>query len=371
MWNYQHLLQSPQLVYQPKFEEICEVLDSANRSELTALYKERLESGEVSRSQVGTINLPEDTALLKVEGTLTRKLAPSFLSGGGGVNANYIGLINQAKDIATQPNVKRVVMMVDSGGGEAYTCFETAKEIKAIFQAKGIKLIGYNDGMAASAAYALLCVCDEVISNPDARSGSIGVVVSLMNNSGALEKAGYKRSFITAGANKVPFEPNGEFTAKFLEGLQKDVDSIYQNFLSHVSLHRNITIKQVEETKASVFRAEQAKEKGLIDKVMTSRQFQEYLDGKQVLNAPVSSYTKPTASITPSAYIKPTQACYSRCRCPLKQQRKVKKLSHLKTPTINPLHVIKSAWINKEKEKLSGEWTEVYKFNQRLKKSYI
>ena len=115
-----------------------------------------------------------------------------------------------------------------------------------------------------------------------------------------------------------------------------------------------------------MFRAEQAKEKGLIDKVMTSRQFQEYLDGKQVLNAPVSSYTKPTASITPSAYIKPTQAATVAVDAP-KAAEEGKEVITLKNTYNQPLHVIKSAWINKEKEKLSGEWTEVYKFNQRLK----
>ena len=56
--------------------------------------------------------------------------------------------------------------------------------------------------MSASASYGLLSVCHTIIANPDAQVGSIGVVISLMNNSGALEQAGLKRQFVTAGASK-------------------------------------------------------------------------------------------------------------------------------------------------------------------------
>ncbi|NMV11857.1 signal peptide peptidase SppA, partial [Vibrio parahaemolyticus] len=88
--------------------------------------------------------------------------------------------------------VKTVVMLADSGGGEAMGVFQAATTIKRIAKENNINLIGYCDGMAASACYALLAVCESIYTHPMGQLGSIGVVVQLTDTSKALDMAGIK-----------------------------------------------------------------------------------------------------------------------------------------------------------------------------------
>ena len=95
-------------------------------------------------------------------------------------------------------------MDADSGGGEAYGMMETANEMRKIADANDVKFITYVDGYAASAMYGLSAASHEIIVNPDAQVGSIGVVVSLANYSEAEKQYGLKRVYVTAGESKVP-----------------------------------------------------------------------------------------------------------------------------------------------------------------------
>ena len=144
--------------------------------------------------------------------------------------------------------------------------------------ASDAKIITYIDGMAASACYGLIAVSDEVIAHSDSQAGSIGVVIQLMNNSGKLEKEGYKRKFITSADSKVPFDDDGEFKAEWLAELKESVDTLHTKFVNHVSAYRPMSAEQVDGLQAKVFSADKALSLGLIDKVMDHMEFQEYLE---------------------------------------------------------------------------------------------
>ncbi|AUR86329.1 ClpP/crotonase-like domain protein [Vibrio phage 1.084.O._10N.261.49.F5] len=283
-------LEEPQLIIQSEFQKIAEILDMQHgRKGLETLFpktslqdkiKEKMEdpfyTGYKFDSETSSEESPKNYGVIKVEGALSYKpiteaCAPE--------TCNYQELVKETSKLVSEGK-DTIYFIHDSGGGEAYNMMETASEIRKLADDNSVKLIGYVDGMSASASYGLLSICHEIIANPDARVGSVGVVVSLMNNSGALEKAGYKRSFITAGANKVPFDEEGEFTDNFKTSIQEDVDTLYEQFTTHVSKYReSMSVKDVKDTEANVFRAEEALKLGLIDKVMTVSAFKkEYLE---------------------------------------------------------------------------------------------
>lgn len=166
------------------------------------------------------------------------------------------------------------VLMVSSGGGEAFGAFSTAMYIKKIAKQNNVKLTTYINGNACSAAYVFACVADEVVSHSQGQCGSIGVVVQLYNDSKALEDAGIKRSFVYAGGNKIPFDNDGEFTDKFLEDLQKSVDKTYIKFVDHVASNRPMSKQEIIDTNASVFDADDALNLRLIDSVMELEDFE-------------------------------------------------------------------------------------------------
>ena len=252
-----------------------ELIDAAVKSNaLAEEYKESLGYGE-SESCCGHLYSVENgIAYLNIEGTLTYK--PTFFSMMcGGIS--YLELQDAAKEIAEDSGIKIVVLNIDSGGGEAYSCFSTAKYLKDTLNNSGKKIITYVDGMMASAAYALGCSADEVIMNPDAQTGSIGVVVKLVDTAVMKEQEGIKDVYIYAGDKKVPFDDEGHFKKDFLDRLQTSVDETYLEFVNHVSEMRNIPTKDVVATQADVFRSNKAIELGLADKVMTRFEFEEYL----------------------------------------------------------------------------------------------
>lgn len=186
---------------------------------------------------------------------------------------SYEGLKEQAQS-QIDAGVNTIVLMVDSGGGMAYGMFSAAEYIKKISKQAGVKTVAYVDGVSYSAAYGLSVLADEIIVNPQASVGSIGVVVALYNDSKALEDAGYTRQFIYAGENKIPFDAKGEFSKQFLDDLQKSVDKTYSSFTKHVSSNRGISEQSVIDTQASVYDADEAMSLGLVDKIMELEDFE-------------------------------------------------------------------------------------------------
>ena len=278
-------LDQPQFITSSKFEEIAEILDSRDRSYFKSAYQASVENDfELTKTHCAIFEdyytrresgVQPQYGVLNVEGVTTYKATGWEALCGG---TSYESLVTQMEGFVDQ-GLKEVYMLVDSGGGEAYMMMQTSQTLRKLADDNNIKLIGYVDGMAASAGYGLLSCCHEIITNTDAEVGSIGVVISLMNNSEQLSKEGLKRSFITAGASKVPFDTDGEFKDEFLADLQDKVDVLYEQFTGHVaSFREGMSQDQVKATEAKMFQSDKALKLGLVDKVMELRDFKkEYL----------------------------------------------------------------------------------------------
>jgi len=266
------LLDKPQLITASKFQEISEVLE--NREYLKSFEPEAFLDvddlvGDNSESLVD-----DSVGILRVEGPTTYKLTGLEALCGG---CSYTGLLSQMKEFVEQGK-KTVLMKIDSPGGQAYRMMYTSRELRRLADDNDIKLIGYVDGMMASAGIGLGVACHEVIANPEAEVGSVGVVISLLDQSKALEKEGLKRVFITAGGEKVPFNEDGTFRDTFLADLQESVTDLYKKFTIHVADMRSINVQTVRDTEARMFKADDALQLGFIDKVMEENEFYTYLN---------------------------------------------------------------------------------------------
>lgn len=220
-----------------------------------------------------TYNADTGMGVIAVDGPLTYIEYQGLC---GEHNASY-QQIKEEFDAMLALGAKTVVFDYDSPGGEAYGCFETASYLRKKADENGVKLVGYVDGLAASAAYGLLAAMHEVVMNPMAEAGSIGVVVQLMNFSKMEKSMGIERQYVYAGDSKVPFDEEGDFTEEFLADIQDRVDSLYQEFIGHVAEMRGIEKDLVKQTQAKVFSANKSVELGLADEIMTREEFFEYL----------------------------------------------------------------------------------------------
>ncbi len=283
------ILEKPQLILESKFREISEILE--NRENLNA-HKDLLLSGEWE-DEKEYMQVSEDIGVLRVEGATTYKPTGWEAMCGG---CSYVSLVEQMESFAEE-GIKTVLMKLDSGGGQAFRMMYSASKLRQIADDNSIRLIGYVDGMAASAGMGLASACHELIANPESEVGSIGVVISLANNSKQLEKEGIERTFITAGSEKVPFEEDGSFRKGFLADLQESVDDLYIKFTNHVATMRNIPVQTVRDTQARMFKAEKALQLGLIDKIMEEDEFQAYLGGFSAIEQ-TSSTSQVAANLT-------------------------------------------------------------------------
>ena len=246
----------------PKFEL------SANPTEEDIIKYERAINGI---SEDGT------TGYLDVTGTLVAKHDDFNACMGF---TSYEKLYSQFEKQVSM-GIEKVVLNVDSGGGEARTAFEMADQFKALAVDNNIPIYAYVDGLSASAAFLWSSIADEIVARPDSEIGSVGVVVQLVNNSKMLENKGITRKFITYGENKVPFDDSGEFTAKFIQSIQEKVNKTGIQFNKFIARNRNMQVEDVIATQAEVFDTEDALKVGFIDKVMTKSEFYEnYLPSK-------------------------------------------------------------------------------------------
>lgn len=264
-------------------------------------YLENRTEAAISNEDTKRRNAPsiaERTAMIPVSGSLSYE--KTWLGAMCGMTS-YQQLVEDVEEMLDL-GAKTIVLDVDSGGGEAYGCFETAMSIKKRVADAGAKLITYVDGMAASAAYALASVADEVIINPMAEAGSIGVLIRLIDSSEAMKKAGYKQIYITSAKSKVPFDADGGFKKEFLEDLQSRVDKLHTQFLDHVSMNRNISTESINNMQAKVFDAEKALQLGLVDKIMSHEDFFEYLADLEEKSSPmITNIFKPKAKASTEA----------------------------------------------------------------------
>jgi len=275
------LFDTPLLVETKSFESILNYLDK--RCEGTVeVNKEAAEE----YSMHGTLYYKDNgLGVININGPLTNK-STGWEAFCGGTSYESI---KEDFEALLEEGAKTIAFIVESGGGEAYGMMDTGNYLRRLADENGVKIVSYIDGLSASAAYGLTAISDEIISNKSSEIGSIGVLIRLMNDSKALEKEGYERTFITAGDEKIPFAADGSFRKEFIDDLQYKVDTLYQEFVEYVAEHRNISVEAVRNTQAKTFLAGDAVRLGLADKLMTQEEFYSYLSGEAQNNVNGSS----------------------------------------------------------------------------------
>ena len=193
---------------------------------------------------------------------------------------SYESIQGQAEYLIKKENVNEIILELNSGGGQAYGCFEAAQSVRNLADKNDVKITTYVDGVAYSGGYAWASIADEVIVNPMGRVGSIGVVLPLTNYSEKDRKEGVKRIYVTCGKSKVPYDEDGNFTEEALNEFKKSSEVIYDKFISHVAEMRGIDRQSVIDTEAKTFDAQTALGLNLVDSIMTKEQFHNYINGK-------------------------------------------------------------------------------------------
>ena len=185
----------------------------------------------------------------------------------GATSAERFG--QQFASLVDDPAISAIVLDVDSPGGQVSGVQELSQ---MIFDARGKKpIIAVANHCMASAAYWIGTSADEVVVTPSGEVGSIGVFTVHEDMSAALEKAGLKVTFISAGKYKVegnPYEPLGD-EAK--AAIQESVSETYNDFLDAVARNRGVSASDVRVGygEGRMLSARQAVKAGMADRIAT------------------------------------------------------------------------------------------------------
>jgi len=169
---------------------------------------------------------------------------------------------------AQDPNVRAIVLRIDSPGGTVAASQEIATEVARLSAEKPV--IASVGDVGASGAYMIASQCDEIWAQPTSAVGSIGVITEIPNVAGLLEKVGVEFTVLTAGEFKDAGSPYRSLTETETQLIQREIDIAYDEFIRIVAEGREMSEDDVRDLATGwAWSAIQAQEMGLVDEMGT------------------------------------------------------------------------------------------------------
>lgn len=195
----------------------------------------------------------------------------------GGTTYQHTWTINQIDALMENENNKGIFLYVNSPGGGIYESDELYLKLKEYKEITGRPVYAYMAQTAASGGLYITMAADKIYANRMTMTGSIGVIMSVMDTTGLQDLIGIKEENITSGPNKAMGNP---LTKEQKDILQSMIDESYDIFVDIIVENRNLDEAKVREiADGRLYSAYQAKELGLIDEVATYEEaMQNFID---------------------------------------------------------------------------------------------
>jgi protease-4 len=175
-------------------------------------------------------------------------------------------MIDILHDITDDPNIKGIVIRINSPGGSAMA----SELIWQSVQLAGMSVPVYVsvDRMAASGGYYIASAASRIYANPGSILGSIGVIAGKITLGGLYEKLGVHITRRTRGPMGDLFNSAEPFTHEQQQVLTKSIRLVYEQFLDRIKTGRPDKIADINAVaQGRLFTGRQAVANGLADKV--------------------------------------------------------------------------------------------------------
>jgi protease-4 len=234
--------------------------------------RERLKSGEpskvsmdkYSRVTAESVGLQGKSQIAMVVGAGDIVRGDANDDGTGESNLTSYGFDRLLRRVGSDPQIKGVIVRIDSPGGEVTASDEMWREMNLLSKKKPM-VISMSD-TAASGGYYMAMTGDPIVAYPATFTGSIGVVFGKPNLRGLYDKLGITKDAIQRGKNAdidseyTPLTP--EQRAKLREG----IDESYKDFVTKVANARHRTFDEIHQVaQGRVWLGSQAKPRFLVD----------------------------------------------------------------------------------------------------------
>lgn len=178
------------------------------------------------------------------------------------LNMDYIDRMKNSK------RNKGILLYVDSPGGAVYQSDELYLKLLEYKEETNRPIWAYFASEACSGGYYVSMAADKIYANRNCWTGSIGVIVSLLNCKDLYDKLGIKEIDITSGRNKAMGSSALDLTDEQYNILQSLVDEAYDQFIEIVCKGRGmdeITVRGLADGR--IYSAKQALNAGLLDEI--------------------------------------------------------------------------------------------------------
>lgn len=236
----------------------CIVFFAPGSDGISDEYTEKVISGKGS----------DKILVIPVEGVITDQETANFF--GPATESTVAQVKSKLQKAAKDKSIKAVILKINSPGGTVTGSDIIYHEIREYKKQAGVPVVSAFMDLAASGGYYIAMSSDRVYAHPTTVTGSIGVILGLINVKEGLSEIGIKDYSITSGKNKSIGSPTRELEDEQRIILQSIVDDLYNRFYNVVKKGRSGKIKGNLKSIADgrIYTANQALKNGLIDEIL-------------------------------------------------------------------------------------------------------
>lgn len=162
------------------------------------------------------------------------------------------------------PNIRGILMLIDSPGGSPAGSKLIADELKAA----SLPVAAFVLDSAASGGYYVATGADTIIATPYADIGSIGVTMSYLDYTEQNESQGIEFIELASGKFKDSWNPDKALTEEERALFERDLKIYHDTFVNEVATNRNLRVEDVAKlADGSTLPAPLALEAKLIDSI--------------------------------------------------------------------------------------------------------
>lgn len=176
-------------------------------------------------------------------------------------------IVRQLSDHRYNPQVRGIIIRIDSPGGAVAPAQEVYSEIMKL-RANNKTVYASMGTVAASGGYYIACAADYVLANPGTLTGSISAVMAFNNIEELTKKVGVKPNIIKSGKFKDVGSPLRAMTPEEQKLLQVVVNDVHDQFVQAIATGRNLPLAEVKKiADGRIMTGQQALKLNLIDEV--------------------------------------------------------------------------------------------------------
>ena len=192
---------------------------------------------------------------------------PIVMEGPPGQVAAAETLSQQIRSARNNPNIKALVLRVDSPGGGTFASEVIRQELE-LFQLSGRPVVASFGSVAASGGYWIAATADEIVAESSSITGSIGIFSYLMTFEDTIKRYGVHADGVGTTSNVIGFDPLLGVSEDMTQILQISIEQGYEQFVNLVAKGRERTPEEIDYiAQGRVWSGAAALEIGLVDQI--------------------------------------------------------------------------------------------------------